>query len=222
MDNDQDDANNDDLVDNYYDNIIRHRTIARRTNWRMRFTSLSQREVALAANTIDSSIVDYGQFIISLIFIINQIMSAIYWMRRHHFDRNNVRYNRSLYLFLYYNCLMMFCLYQLDSLLEQDDLLLNIRRRHWVPLAESPARNRSIDELSDEDAHSLTRFNKDQLRLLLVHWRIPAVIVTEQHYRFSGVEMLIVGLTKIATDDPWTRLIPGYFGGDVGRWCKAF
>ncbi len=64
----------------------------------MRFTSLSQREVALAA-TIDSSIVDYGQFIISLIFIINQIMSAIYWMRRHHFDHNDVRYNRSLHLF---------------------------------------------------------------------------------------------------------------------------
>ncbi len=47
---------------------------------------------------------------------------------------------------------MMFCLYQLDSLLEQDDLLMNIHRRHWVSFAESPARNRSIDELSGKDA----------------------------------------------------------------------
>jgi hypothetical protein len=162
MDNDQDDDNNDDLIDNYYDDIIRRQTIARRTNWRMRFTSLSQREVALAA-IIDSSIVDYGQFIISMIIIIDQIMSAIYWIRRHHFDRNDVRYNRSLHLFLYYNCLIIFCFYQLDSLLDQDDQLMNVRRRQWVPLAETPPRNRSIDELSDKDARSLTRFNKDQL-----------------------------------------------------------
>ncbi len=52
MDNNEDDANHDDLIDNYYDEIIRRQTIATRTNWRMRFTSLSQREVALAA-TID-------------------------------------------------------------------------------------------------------------------------------------------------------------------------
>jgi hypothetical protein len=187
----------------------------------MRFTSLSQREVALAA-TINSSIIDYGQFIIPLIITTNQIMSAVYLMRRRHFAHNDLRYKRSLYLFLYYNCLMIFCFYQLDSLLDQDDRLMNIRRRQWVPLAEMPPRNRSIDKLSDEDARSLTRFNKDQLWLLLLHWRIPEVIVTDQWYRFSGEDMLIVSSTKIATGDPWTRLIPGCFGGDVQRWCKAF
>jgi hypothetical protein len=29
---------------------------------------------------------------------------------------------------------------------------------------------------------------------------------------------LIVCVAKIATGDPWIRLIPGYFGGDVRRW----
>ena len=52
----------DDLVDNFYDDIIRHRTIARRTNWRLRFTSLSQREVALNAS-IASSLSDYVRFV---------------------------------------------------------------------------------------------------------------------------------------------------------------
>ena len=137
-------------------------------------------------------------------------------------DRNSFRYKRILHLFLYYNCLIMFGFYEVDNLLQEDDRLMNLRRWQWAPLVETPPRNRSIDELSDEDARSLTRFNKEQLRLLLLHWRIPEVIITEQRYRFSGEEMLIVGLTKIATGDPWTRLIPGYFGGDVRRWSKAF
>ncbi len=109
----------------------------------------------------------------------------------------------------------MFCFYEVDTLLQEDDRLMNIRRWQWAPLAETPPRNWSIDELSDEDARSLTSFNKEQLRLLLLHWRIPEVIITEQRYRFSGEEMLIVGSTKLATGVPWTRLIPGFFGGDV-------
>jgi hypothetical protein len=58
--------------------------------------------------------------------------------------------------------------------------------------------------------------------MLLLHWRIPNDIVTEQRYRFSGEEILIVCLAKVATGDTWTRLIPGYFGGDVRRWSKGF
>ena len=39
----------DDDDDDIYDDIIRHRETTRRTNWRHRSTSLSQRDVALAA-----------------------------------------------------------------------------------------------------------------------------------------------------------------------------
>ncbi len=221
MEDDDDEYDPDGFVDDYYDEIIRHHTIARRTNWRIRYTSLSQREVALATN-IEESISDYGQFLVGLILLTNQLLTTIYMMRRQVQDRNSFRYKRILHLFLYYNCLMMFCFYEFDTLLEEDDRLMNIRRWQWAPLAETPPRNRSIDELSDEDARSLTRFNKEQLRLLLVHWRIPEVIITEQQYRFSREEMLIVGLTKLATGDPWTRPLPGYFGSDVRRWSKAF
>jgi hypothetical protein len=48
MDNEDDDYDPDGFVDEYCDEIIRQRAIARRTNWRMRYTSLSQRELALA------------------------------------------------------------------------------------------------------------------------------------------------------------------------------
>jgi hypothetical protein len=34
--------------------------------------------------------------------------------------------------------------------------------------------------------------------------------------------LLIVCVAKNATGDPWIRLIPGYFGGDVRRWSFGF
>jgi hypothetical protein len=33
---------------------------------------------------------------------------------------------------------------------------------------------------------------------------------------------LIVSLARLATGEPWTRLISGNFGGDVRRWSAAF
>jgi hypothetical protein len=91
MDNDDDDVDPDNFVDAYYDEIFRRRAIARRTNWRMRFTSLSQREVAFAA-TIDASISDFGQILVALIVVINQLLTAIHMIRRQAQDRNSIRY----------------------------------------------------------------------------------------------------------------------------------
>jgi hypothetical protein len=209
MDNGDNDDIPDDLVDNFHDDIIRRRTIARRTNWRLRFTSLSQREVALAAS-IASSLSDYVQLINAVIVLSQQLFTTIYMMRQHQ-DWNNVRYKRSLHLYIYYNCMMLFCFFQLDSLVAEEDELLNVRHGEWIPLVETPPRNHSIDELSEENAKSLTWFNKDQLHQLLLHWRIPAVNVTgSQRYRFSGEEVLIISLAKLTTCDPWTCLIPGF------------
>jgi hypothetical protein len=58
----------------------------------------------------------------------------------------------------------------------------------------------------------------------MVHLHIPNTVVIgpRQRYRFSGEELLIVCLTRIATGDPWTRLIPSHFGGDDRRWSAAF
>jgi hypothetical protein len=75
----------------------------------------------------------------------------------------------------------MFCFYKLDALLEQDDHLMSICRWQWVHV-ETPLRNRLIKELSDKVAHQLTHFNKEQLQLLLIHWRTPAVIITQQQH----------------------------------------
>jgi hypothetical protein len=81
MGKDDGDVDDDDFVDDYYDEIIRHRAIARRTNWWMLFTSLSQREVALAA-TIESSMSEYLQILVALMITTNQLVTAIHMFRR--------------------------------------------------------------------------------------------------------------------------------------------
>jgi hypothetical protein len=102
--------------------------------------------------------------------------------------------------------------------------LLNIHEDQIIPLFNSPPRNRLIDDLSEENAYAWTRFRKHQLRLLMAHLQIPNSVVVgpRQRYRFSGEELLIVCLTRIATGDPWTRLIPSHFGGNARRWSIAF
>ncbi len=41
--------------------------------------------------------------------------------------------------------------------------------------------------------------------------------MTEHRHHFLVEELLIVCVAKIATRDPWIKIIPGYFGGDVRR-----
>jgi hypothetical protein len=118
----------------------------------------------------------------------------------------------------------MICFLELDVLIERDDALLNVQAHQEIPIFNFPPRNRAIDDLSEENAYAWTRFRKHQLRLLMVHLRIPnTVVIGPRHrYRFSGEEILIICLSRLATGDPWTRLIPSHFGGDPRRWSVAF
>ena len=214
----------DDLRDQYYDHIVRRRTIPRRTNWRHRANALSQLEVAIASN-IQSSANDYIALIVILLLFIRQMLMIINSTRRAMLGGLESPIMRRLYqAFTFYNCLLTFCFYELDVLIQRDDELLNIHEDQVIPLFNSPPRNRLIDDLSEEDAYSLTRFRKHQLRLSMVHLRIPnRVVIGPRHrYRFGGEELLIVCLARIATGDPWTRLIPSHFGGDARRWSFAF
>jgi hypothetical protein len=72
--------------------------------------------------------------------------------------------------------LLTVCFHELDLLIERDDLLCNIHGDQEIPIFNLPPRNRTIDELSEEDAYALTRFRKHQLRLLMVHLRIPNTV----------------------------------------------
>jgi hypothetical protein len=213
------DIEDDDFDDNFFDEIVRCRMIPRRTNWRYRFISLNQREVAEAA-TLQSSILIHVNIVVALILTVNQLLLGLCLLRRR--QQNPSSLQRITQLVLYYSNLVLVCFYQLDFLLVEEDTLVNVRQWQLPHLIVTDPKNRSIDEISDEDAHRLTRFRKDQLRLLLAHWRIPDVIVTQQRQRFTGEEILLVCLAKNATGIPWTRLIPDNFGGDVRQWSWGF
>jgi hypothetical protein len=211
------DLQEDNDVEEMFNEIVRRRNIARRTNWCLRSTALTQRDVAIAA-CIHSSISLYITLFYLVLYQIN-ITNQIIMRYNNHRSPFFRRLQRAL---KYYKCLYLFCSYEVDLLVEEETNLLFLRRNDLFPLVNAPPRNRSIDDLSEETAKQLTRFMKDQLRILLLHWRIPNDIVTGPRYQFTGEEVVIVCLARIATGDPWTRLIDGFFGGDPRRWRYAF
>jgi hypothetical protein len=85
--------------------------------------------------------------------------------------------------------------------LKKKQIYLILRRHQLYPLINLPPRNRSINELLEDKAKELTRFTKDQLHLLLRHWRIPDLLVTGPRYQFTSEEVLIVCLARIASGD---------------------
>ena len=89
-------------------------------------------------------------------------------------------------------------------------------------LAESSPKNRRIDDLSPEEAYRWTRFTKAQLHLLLLHLLIPEWLPsTASRWVFTGEEVLLVCLTRIATGDAFYDFIPSKFGGDAPKWSDA-
>lgn len=131
---------------------------------------------------------------------------------------------RSLQALLNYNCLLTFCFHELDVLIKSDGLLMNVCGSQEIPIFNRPPRNRTINELSEEDTYALPRFLNHQLCLLMVHlWILNTVVICSRHrYRFCSEELLIVCLMPLATGDPWMTLIPSNFWGDAIDWNIAF
>lgn len=85
-----------------------------------------------------------------------------------------------------------------------------------------PIKNRRIDDLDANFAYQYTQFSKEQLHQLFTHLGLPTtVILPRRQYRFTKEEILVVCLAKLATGEPWNRLIPLNFGGGILRWSDA-
>jgi hypothetical protein len=127
----------------------------------------------------------------------------------------------------FYSRLLVFCYLRLDNLILEEQELVGVTRDDWEAAvareADTPPRNRSIEALSEGDARRLTRFRKEQLQFLMVHWRTPAQVVTARNrYVFTGEEMLIVCLTRLATGLSSMQLSKDVFGGNPRRWSPLF
>jgi len=186
-----------DLQDQFYNQIVRRRDIPRRMNWRQRANALSQRELVTALMIYSSF---YLYLVFLLIFMINQTLLLINQARNLRFINPVPRLNKLRHVLIYYQCLLTFSCHELDILIQEDDALLNLRQRDIIPYANRPPINRTIDSLSESDALEFTRFKKNQLQLLLLHLRLPnIVIIGPCRYKFTGEELLIVYLTYIAS-----------------------
>jgi hypothetical protein len=152
----------DDMVDKFYDQIIRRRDIARRTNQRHHSTALSQREVALAA-TIQSTASFYVMFAFAIMITRNQVIMAIIFCRRRFVGQDSPHTTRLLRVLMYYQCLVTFYFHELDVLVEQDDALLNLHYDQLYPLDQLPPKNRSVNKILEEFAYTFMHFTKDQL-----------------------------------------------------------
>ena len=92
---------------------------------------------------------------------------------------------------------------ELDVLSTVEVDIRALRLSDLPPLRLHPNQNRTIDSLDPSFAYQYTRFTKDQLHLLKAHLRIPnSVYLPRRRYRFTGEELLVVCLAKIATGDP--------------------
>jgi len=91
---------------------------------------------------------------------------------------------------------------RLDATQRQLDDLLLIREGDRVHVAYPQRRNRSINELTEEHAYEWTRFSKEERLTLFIHFRMPDIVsplVSGGRRHFSGEEVLVIALTRIAT-----------------------
>jgi len=100
--------------------------------------------------------------------------------------------------------------------------ILFVRRSEHQRESNGPERKRTIDSLTELEAYSWTRFTKAELVLLLLHFRLPEYLWTRNRYRFTGEEVLIFCLTRIALGLDFTELVASKFGGSSTRWSEAF
>jgi hypothetical protein len=153
--------NNDD-VDNFDDHIhqiIRRRTIPRRTNWQYWYMALSQCEVA-QANILQQSILDHAQFFMVMILLSNQLLTGLHLFRRQIAGQNNSQVQRMTTVVCYYTHLIAFCYLRLDNLYLEEAELVAICHDQWEAMVarevDTPPRNWSLDEIYDGDAFRLT------------------------------------------------------------------
>jgi hypothetical protein len=225
MNDDDDNDYNNDEIDDHIHQIIRRRTIPRRTNWRYRYMALSQREIA-QANMVQQFILDHAHFFMLMIILSNQLLTELHLFRRQIAGQNNSRVQQMTTVVCYYTHLIAFCYLRLGNLDLEEAELVGICHDQWDAMVarevDTPPRNQSLDEISDGDAFRLTRFRKSQLQLLIQHWRIPDRIVTDHRYCFTGEEILVVCLSKNATGLSWMQLCKDTFRGDPRRWSHGF
>jgi hypothetical protein len=81
--------------------------------------------------------------------------------------------------------------------------------------------NRTIDSFHEEQAYHLFRFNKSDLKLLMVALRIPDTVVTQGRNKFPGEEVFLFSLMRLCTLITLDEIAKSYFGREFTAWSRA-
>jgi hypothetical protein len=91
-----------------------------------------------------------------------------------------------------------------------------------IPRSITSPLNRTIDAINkDVDCYYLTRFNKEQLKLLFVHLRIPPHFTVHKTHYFQGEFIFLLSLTYLASAEN-LKSLAYKFGGNHDFWGGAF
>ena len=110
--------------------------------------------------------------------------------------------------------------------MQRDFLLADIDPADEFPANYGLHRKRRIQDLTNHEARSMTRFKKSELRRLFILSNLPAHIEMDNghghSYTMTGQEVFIFGLTKMAHGTTNRQLCEQYFGGCPTRWTFAY
>ena len=125
-------------------------------------------------------------------------------------DQCQEKYNHLKNLSIAINAIASICIAEFKEILYfyKDD----------IPTQDIPARkNRKIDDWSEDDCLTFFRFSKDELRQLLVYWRVPETLVflTSRHV-CTGEEAMLLYLHFLAHGNTY-RIMQETFGDDGPR-----
>lgn len=114
------------------------------------------------------------------------------------------------------------CEHELDVFVEAEIDLQVIRLDELPPLHILPKKCK-IDVLDLDFTNQFTIFTKPKFQHHLMYPQLPSKITfPHRHYSFTGKELLIVCLTRIANSDPWHRLVPNDLCSGLSRESERY
>ena len=99
-----------------------------------------------------------------------------------------------------------------------EDLSVFIRR----PVRFQEIRNRTIDELNEEDCYNWYGLSRYQMRLLHLHWRIPPTFRDSSRHVYDGEACFLITLYHMVKGTPFTDMARSKFGGDPRYMTNMF
>jgi hypothetical protein len=208
-------------IENVDDIIIGNRRPRNQTNWCYRHDALSQTQYAYQIQMVNDLLFHTDQ-VKKLICFCTFLLTLLTLMRRN--GNTTIIPNRFQRAIFMVSTVIIYHKSKACHIERELDNLLNIFASDRVATPFQEKKNRSIEVLSAENAYSWTCYTKPQLQQLMLHLQILPIVnpnVYGGRREYTGEEVLIISLTKIALGMSWLHLTE-FFGGDPREFSGIF